>query len=117
MKKLLITIDFRDPSDKFWWDCSIKNKVFGFDPEKQTIHELVKEICEEEGMTLTYKGKPKGNIYREYKDKPAETVGYLYRGKSEIQDRNMVRPVMVFWDVWVEIRSVEKFEIQNVDNC
>jgi hypothetical protein len=115
MKEVLLTIDFRDPTDKFWWDSGIKNETHSYDPEKQTIHDLVMEICEDAGMELTYKGKPRGNVYRDSKDGSSRKVGYMYRGKGEIQDRSMVRPVMVFWDVWVEIKGVEKFEIVDID--
>jgi len=115
MKEVLLTIDFRDPTDKFWWDSGIKNVVSAFDPEKQTIYDHIKDVCEETGMVLSYKGKPRGNIYRDNKGGGSRVVGYLYRGKGEIHDRNMTRPRMVFWDVWVEIRAVDKFEFVELD--
>ena len=116
MRQLLITVDYTDPTDKFWWDSSIKKSVVNFDPEKQTIHELVKELCEEQdGMELSYKGKPRGNVYRDVEGGGSEIVGYMYRGKGEVHDRNMYRPKMVFWDVWVTIKAVEKFEFENLD--
>lgn len=115
MKKLLLTINFCDPTDKFYWDSGIKNQVCEFDPEKQTIHELIKEVCDDAGMELTYKGKPRGNVYRDLKDGGSEIVGYMYRGKAEIQDRSMPKAVMVFWDVWVEIHTVEKFEFVDME--
>lgn len=113
MKKLLITINFRDNTDKWWWDCGLKNKTIDFDPDKQTIHDVVKELCEDEGMELSYKGKPQGNIYHDFKE-GSEICGYLYRGKGEVHDRNMVRPVMVFWDIWVTIQVIEKFEFVEI---
>jgi hypothetical protein len=115
MKKLLVTIHFTDPTDKFWWDCDIKNQVVSFDPEKQSIHDLIKEICEDAGMELSYKGKPRGNMYCDRKDGNSEIVGYVYRGKGEVHDREMPKAVMVFWDVWVEIHAVEKFEFEEVE--
>jgi hypothetical protein len=115
MKEVLITINFTDPTDKFWWDCGIKNQVHSFDEEKQTIHDLIKEICEDEGMELSYKGKPRGNVYRDNKGGGSRVVGYMYRGKGEIYDRNMTRPIMVFWDVWVEVRGVTRFELEKLD--
>jgi len=38
----------------------------------------------------------------------------MYRGKSEIQDRNMRKPVMVFWDVWVTIEEVVEFKFEQI---
>ena len=116
MKEVMLSIDFCDPTDKFWWDNrNRQNIVHSYDPEKQTIHELIKEVCDREGMELTYKGKPRGNVYRDYKTGASRKVGYMYRGKSEIHDRSMLKPVMVFWDVWVEIRAVGNFEIADVE--
>ena len=116
MKEVLLTINFTDPTDKFWWDCGIKNKLFSYDSEKQTIHDLVKKICDDEGMELSYKGKPRGNVYVDTKGGETKRVGYIYRGKGEVHDRNMVRPQMVLWDVWVTIKGiVVPAEIEDVE--
>jgi hypothetical protein len=115
MKKLLITMHIIDPTDKYWWDCSIKNQVVPFDPEKQSIHDLIKKICEDEGMELSYKGKPQGNMNRDLKTGDSEIIGYVYRGKGKIYDNHLPKPVMVFWDIWVEIHTVEKFEFEEID--
>ena len=121
MKKILVDVSYSDNTGKFWSDSYIKNHTLDFDPDKQTIHELIKEICDEQdGMELTYKGKPQGNVYRDIKDAnhkiiSTEIVGYMYRGKSEIYDRNMPKAVMAFFDVWVTIKLVEKFEFEEID--
>ena len=121
MKKLLLKVDYTDNTGKFWFDSSIKNFTVDFDPDKQTIHELVKEVCDDQdGMELTYKGKPQGNVYRDIKDANgkitgSEIVGYMYRGKSEIHDRNMVKPVKAFFDGWVSIKLIDKFEFKKID--
>lgn len=115
MKKLLITVNYTDNTNKFWWDSSIKKLKVDFDPETQNIHEVIKEVCDkEDGMELTYKGKPQGNVYRDTKDGSSKIVGYMYRGKAEVHDRSMVKPVMVFWDVWVTIEQVVEFEFEQI---
>jgi len=114
MKKLLLTINFEDSTDKFWWDSGIKNKVVDFDPEKETIHQVVARLCDDCGMEMSYKGKPQGNIYRDLKSGESKAVGYMYRGKGEVHDRNMPRPKMVFWDIWVTIQAVEEFAIEEL---
>jgi hypothetical protein len=113
--KILLTINFTHNEGKFWWDSSIKNKVVDFNPEKQTIHDLIKEVCDDEGMELSYKGKPQGNVYRDVQGGGSEAVGYMYRGKGEVHDRDMPKPKMVFWDVWATIKKVENFEIVDMD--
>ena len=120
MKTLLITVTYTDNTDKFWCESSIKNKRISFDPETQNIHEVVKELCEDEDyMELVYKGKPQGNVYRDViKDGVIvgyETIGYIYRGKSEIYDRNMVKPQIGRFDVWVTIDEVLPFTIEDVE--
>jgi hypothetical protein len=115
MKQVLINVSYDDPTGKFWWESSIKKKVVDFDPEKQSIHDVIKELCaEEDYMELSYKGKPRANVFRDTKDGSEEIVGYIYRGKGEVHDRNMVKPVMVFWDVWVTLKAVEKFEFETI---
>ena len=108
MKKLLITIDYRDISNKFWMDSSVKNKKFCFYPEEQTIHELIRSICSEEYVELTYKGKPRGNIYIDSIDGTSKTIGYMYRGISEIENKKAK------FDVWVTIYEIIDFKIENV---
>jgi hypothetical protein len=112
--KLLINVDYRDNSGKFWFDSSIKNKIVSFDPEKETVHSLIKNLCDDEGMELTYKGKPQGNIFRDFKDGEHKIVGYLYRGKSEICDTHM-KPKTVNFDVWVTINTVSEFVFEELD--
>ncbi|MDD4922192.1 MAG: hypothetical protein PHS30_06915 [Bacteroidales bacterium] len=111
--KALITIDYRDTSDRFWFESTVKNKIVNI-PEDKTIHEIVREMCEIEGMTLTYKGKPKGNVYVDTKEGTPKAIGYVYRGKSEIYDRGS-RPQTGFFDVWVTLHQVTDFEIESID--
>jgi hypothetical protein len=114
MKTLLINIDYRDNTGKFWFDSYIKNKTVNFNPEEKSIHKLIAEICEDEGMTLTYNAKPQDNVYVYNKDGESKIVGYMYRGKSEIYDRNMTKPQMAFFDVWVNISEVANFEFEEI---
>lgn len=114
MKTLLLKIDYRDNTGKFWFDSSVKNKTVKFDPEKQTIHELIKDVCDEEGMTLSYNAKPQGNIFRDDKEGNSVITGYLYRGRSEIYDRDMRKPQTGYFDVWVSIREVTSFEFEEI---
>lgn len=116
MKTLLINVDYTESKRKFWWDSGIKKQKVSFDPETQTIHSVIKELCEDEGMELSYKGRPQGNVFRDKKDGNHKIVGYMYRGKGEVNDRSMVKPVMVFWDVWVTIEEVKEFEFEQIDN-
>jgi hypothetical protein len=114
MKKILLSIDIRHEQNKFWWDSGITNKVFNFDSDKETIHELIKEQCENIGMELTYKGKPQQNVFITDDEGNDILVGYIYRGKSIVSDRSMIKPVMVFWTIWATIRLVEKFDLVEV---
>jgi hypothetical protein len=111
--KILIIIDYRDYTGKFWFDSSIKNKIVKYNPDEKTIHEIIKELCEEEGMSLTYKGKPQGNVFIDGENGEPKRIGYIYRGKSEIYDRNMT--TIGNFDVWVTIKQIIDFDIEIVD--
>ena len=101
------------PEDESEYDLDISN------PSADDLNPNVEEDeeePEEDGMELTYKGKPQGNVYRDNKTTgESEIVGYMYRGKIEIHDRNMPKAVMAFFDVWVNIKLIEKFEFENID--
>lgn len=119
-KTLLISVTYTDNTEKFWMDSSIKNKRVTFDPETDNIHNVVNELCyEEDYMKLAYKGKPQGNIYCDILDKEGtingyKTVGYIYRGYTEIHDRDMVKPQTGRFDVWVSIDEVVPFPIEDL---
>ena len=119
-KTLLISVSYTDYTDKFWIESQVKNKRVLFNPETQNIHEVVKELClDEDYMELVYKGKPQSNVYRDVLDKDGtingyETVGYMYRGKSEIYDRNMSKPEIGRFDIWVTISEILPFAIEDL---
>lgn len=113
--KALIKVDYTDSTGKFWFESYIKNQVVTFDETKETIHEVIKNLCEDEGMELTYKGRPQGNVMRDTKDGDVEIVGYMYRGKSEIQDRDTSKAQTGYFDVWVTIRKIVPFEFEEID--
>lgn len=115
MKKLLISVNYRDNSGKYYFDSYLKNKVIYVDLEKETIHQVVKNLCEDEGMELTYKGKPQSNVFVDVKDSEPKVIGYVYRGKSVIEDRNLIKTGMGYFDVWVDIFEVVDFPIETIN--
>jgi hypothetical protein len=115
MKKLLIKIWFNDPSDKFWWESGYDKEIINFDPDKETIHDVVKRLCEDVGMELSYNGKPQDNIYQDDKNGNPRICGYCYRGKGEVHDRNMIKPKMVYWDVYLSVvKEIVEFELEEI---
>jgi len=109
MKTILIDISYTDETNKFWCESSLKNKVVFMD-DNDNVHKLIKELCyEKDYMKLSYKGKPKGNIYIDTKDGDTKRVGYMYRGHTEIDGKT------ARFDVWVTLREVIDFEIEDVD--
>jgi hypothetical protein len=108
MKKLLVEVDYTDSTNKFYFDSYIKNRVISVDLEKETIHQIIKNLCEEEGMELSYKGKPQGNVFCDSKDGETRTIGYIYRGKTEIGNQKAL------FDVWVSIYEVIDFTFETI---
>ena len=86
-----------------------------FDPALKSIHDVIRDECENEGMILTYGGKPHGNIFRHKKDGTSYITGYLYRGKTEIYDRDMAKAQMGLFDVWAEIHEIVNFEFEELN--
>lgn len=108
--RVLLNVDYRDNTGKWWFDSYIKNMPVEFDETKESIHKVIERECEEEGMELSYKGKPQSTMY----NKVGEPIGYVYRGKSEIQDRNMIKSVVALFDVWVSIKTISDFKIEEL---
>ena len=120
MKTLLLNISYVDNTDKFWCKSSIKNMRVSFNPDKETIHELIKTVCEEQdGMILTYKGKPMGNVHQDILDENkkisgSKIVGYMYRGKTEIYDIGTSESTIENFDIWVDISEIVPFNIDEI---
>jgi hypothetical protein len=107
-KKILLKVSYEDTSGKFWQDSSINNKIFDV---IGNIHETVgNAMNEEDGVSVSYKGKPIGNIFQDTEEE-AKAVGYIYRVKSEIYDDTMGKTQLVFLNAWVEIKSVSDYPI------
>ena len=103
MKKLLVNINIIDETDKYWHD-PIKNEVISFD-EKESIHECIANYLSDlHYITLTYKGKPQGNVHWDTIKGEARIVGYHYRGKSDMEAEGIWRTS--YWTIWVSIYEV-----------
>lgn len=120
MKRLLLNISYVDNTDKFWCESTIRDSTVDFNPDKETIHELIKRECEErDGMILIYNGKPICNVHQDILDENKKIsgrkrVGYMYRGKSEVFDRGMTESKMVNFDIWVSISEIIPFDIDEI---
>ena len=111
MKRLLINIDYGDHAGKFWQESVIKNKIILFDSNELTIHQLIQELCKEEDyIELSYKAVPQGNVHIDISKEESKLVGYMYRGKGDVEGKK------VLFNVWVTIYEVIDFKIQDYDN-
>ena len=115
MKKLLINVDYRDNAGKFWCESYIKNQTAMFDETKESIHNFIAKLCyDTDYMKLTYNNKPQSNMYIDSKNGDPKIVGYVYRGKTEIHDRSMPKAQTGYFDVWVTIQEINKFEFETI---
>lgn len=114
MTKLLVDITYTDSTHKFWFESGVKNKIFKLENGKN-IHNFIAEICEQDGMELTYNGKPKGNVFIDTESGETKRIGYMYRGKTEIYDTSFVKPKTAFFNVWVTLKKIVNFEIDEID--
>ena len=111
--KILVNVIYSDNTNKYWFDSSIKNKIVEFNPEEKSIHDLIAELCKNEGMELSYKNKPQSNIFVDTSN-GSKIVGYVYRGKSELYDDNVRKYKTINFDVWVNIDTIIDFEFEEI---
>jgi hypothetical protein len=111
--KLLITVEFSHNKDGWSWDSGIKNEAVDYNPDKETIHDLVKRICKYKGMELTHKGKALGMLFYDYPDGSKHYNGYAYRGKSwsDCPVYGM-KPRIVYWSIFVKIARIVPFNLE-----
>ncbi len=111
--QILLTVDYSG-NENYWQESMIKNSIFTIDKDKD-IHSQIGEILKEEDFCeLSYKCKPTSNIYVDLKNGEVKKVGYVYRGKSEINVDNH-KWVKANFDVWVSIKGIEEFKIEEVE--
>jgi hypothetical protein len=109
MKKVLVTISYDDPTGSMDWSCGkIKNKVIEFNPKKETIHQVVRELCEVvSDVKLVFKGIPRGKLFRTGDE---VQIGYKYRGKNWVQRERGGQWRKMYWDVYVTIDRIVDFD-------
>lgn len=103
---IIISVNHTDDTGKYWSDSSIKNKIIDV-LEGETIHQAIGRTIESEDYCkMAYKGKPKGNVYRDQKDGTAKIVGYHYRTKHYIENRSdNIQKENVPFTTWVTIHG------------
>ena len=105
MKTLLLNIDYTDSTDKFWMDSSIKNMKVT-QKSGETIHDTIKRVVKEvDFMELSYKGKPQAEVFVDTNNGETKVVGYIYRGRTEIENKKAL------FDVWVNIDEITQAEL------
>jgi len=116
MTKIIISVDHRDETNKYYSDSYIKNQTIEI-KDGETINDaIVRVVSDEDFCTFSYKGKPQGNIYRDKKDGTSYIVGYHYRTKHYIESRsNNIPKENVPFTTWVTIHGqVSEIELSDV---
>jgi len=109
MRKLLITIEYKDNTNKFWADSIYRRVKVPFDDSVDTVHKIIEKLCLEENMVLMYKAVPRSTIYTDDGNGIAKAIGYIYRGKTTIDAKQ------VYFDVWTTIDEIIDFPIVELD--
>jgi len=114
-KQVLLKVSYHDNSGKYWSDSFIKNKVF--DLIDNNIHKTIMQAVKDtDGMELSYNGKPQANIFIDTVDGDTKRIGYIYRGKQDIQNDKTNKYEKGLFDVWVDIKEVSDFPIEALNN-
>ena len=112
--KIMLKVDYTDNTGKYWQDSYIKNTIVNIE-NNENIHDKIAEVIKEnDGVVLSYKNKPMTNVFIDDKNGNAKAVGYIYRGKTEIQNEKYEWKKALF-DVWVVIKKVDDFPIKVID--
>ena len=121
MKTLTLNVVYtngklKNGKGKFWADSYIKNKEIAQE-NGETIHETVKRAIKEiDCADICYNGKPKLNIYTYNKDGSARIVGYIYRVRHFIADRQANFCGNAYFNAWVNIKQSISIELENIEN-
>ena len=115
MERVLLDVDYRDETGKFFADSYIKNKVYSV--VDGDIHKTVKEAIESiDCMEMSYKGKPQGNIYVDDKNGNPVIVGYHYRCKCPyIQKEDRSGFTTGYFTAWVAIKGVTDYPLEDIE--
>jgi len=113
MKKLLLTISFVQRQGTWTWN-SLNNLVVDFDPLKESFHDVVKRICNNHGIEMCFNGTPRGNLFYVDKNNQYNELGYHYRGKTNIFERGMKSPALVYWDINVKVNTINNFSTNDL---
>lgn len=112
MRKLLISASFVDNTGKYWREDLEKQTIL----LEGTIHDTVKKLLGEYGISISYKGKPQGNVYKkDDKDGTPIPIGYLYRVKIAIRDEDYKWHNVPF-DACVRVHEVIDYPIDDLEN-
>lgn len=108
MEELLITVSYQDRNNKYWKESYFRNKTIVVESHESFHTVLAEALKEDDFLELTYKAKPKSNIYIDTKD-GSKIIGYLYCGKTEIDGKR------IFFDVWVSVKKVVDYEFEIIE--
>ena len=110
---LLLSVDYSG-NENYWQDSNIKNKIVQINAD-ENIHDQISQIIKENDFVeLSYKNKPQSNVFVDVSNE-SKRVGYVYRGKSEIYNDNTCKWVKANFDVWVTIKQVSDYVIEEIE--
>jgi hypothetical protein len=106
MQTYIISVDHIDETGKYWADSQVKRLPVTLQ-ENETLHQAIARALEaEDCCTMSYKGKPQGNIYRDKKDGTSYICGYHYRTKHYIENRSdNIQKENVPFTTWVTVHG------------
>jgi len=112
IEKILIDVSYTHKTGDYYQDSYVKNKIVYIDGDlNDTIANVLKD---DDGMILSYKNKPQSSVYIDDKDGKAKVVGYIYKGKSEIQNEKTGKWIKVTFDVWVTISKILDYPLKEI---
>lgn len=116
MENLLLTVSYtnghlKNGKGDFWADSYLKNTEVA---QNGSLHLSVKKAIEEvDSAEVCCKGKPISSVYRDVNGQSV-VVGYIYKVKHFISDRNSNFEGYAYFDAWVTIKQTQNLELPEV---
>jgi len=103
MKTYYITAQFTSHKGNFWHD----NVKQFFQTDKDPISAIA-EVLESNYFTVSRKGKPVTNVYRDTATGEAKPVGYIFKVSTEIENKK------AYFEAWTEVKEVIDIPVKEI---
>lgn len=112
--QILMNVDYSG-NNQYWSESAFTNKIVTIDTSKNIHNQIAELLKDNDSCELSYKNKPKGNIFIDTIEGEPKIIGYIYRGKQEIFNDLKRAWIKCNFDVWVSIKKISEFNFEPIN--